>query len=234
MASALADISAKIQKIPPKARLIGFGVIILVIIVLFINFFYIPLTKQIEKLEADISDQRKKIAANDEEIKKLPELRAEVKTLEEQLRLLTLQLPPNSEVSGLLGDIQKLVSQSKLTLTLWRPEKKTGPVKKAPVAKAPVTKGSEKQGAVTVREEDLYEEIPITLQIVGGYHDLALFFDRVSKMTRIVNMLNLKMSGAAMDKKTGALEIKISCTAKTFAAVEKKPDVVPPVAKTKP
>ena len=112
------------------------------------------------------------IRANDEKIKKLAELRAEVKTLEARLKVLTEQLPPGSEVSGLLRQIQNLVSQSGLTLKLWRPDKRK-----------PHPSG-------------LYEEIPINVELVGGYHDVGIFFDRVSKMTRIVNMLNLKMGGA--------------------------------------
>ena len=36
--------------------------------------------------------------------------------------------------------------------------------------------------------------------LIGGYHDVGIFFDRVSKMTRIVNMLNLKMGGAIKEQ----------------------------------
>ncbi len=208
MASFAANIASKIQKIPTKARLYGFGAFILIIGVLFIYFVHIPKTTQIKQLEKDISGLQAIIQANDAKIKKLAELRAEVKVLEERLRLLTEQLPPSSEVSGLLGQIQNLVSQSGLTLKLWRPDKRR------------------------THSSGLYEEIPITLELTGGYHDLGLLFDRVSKMTRIVNMLNLKMTGATMNK-AGAIEIKISCTAMTFAAVEKKPDAVPVAKKTK-
>ena len=208
MASFAANIASKIQKIPTKARLYGFGALLLIIGVLFIYFVHIPMTTQIKQLEKEISGLQATIQANDEKIKKLADLRAEVKALEERLRLLTEQLPPGSEVSGLLGQIQNLVSQSGLTLKLWRPSKRS------------------------THSSGLYEEIPITMELSGGYHDLALFFDRVSKMTRIVNMLNLKMTGAAMNK-SGGMDIKISCTAMTFAAVEKKPDATPVAKKTK-
>lgn len=208
MASFAANIASKIQKIPTKARLYGFGALLLIVGVLFIYFVHIPMTTQIKQLEKDVSGLQATIQANDEKIKKLAELRAEVKALEERLRLLTEELPPGSEVSGLLGQIQNLVSQSGLTLKLWRPSKRS------------------------THSSGLYEEIPITMELSGGYHDLALFFDRVSKMTRIVNMLNLKMTGAAMNK-SGGMDIKISCTAMTFAAVEKKPDATPVAKKTK-
>ncbi len=202
VANFVSKIQAQIQKIPTKTRLYGFGGLILVIVVLFIYFVHMPLTTEIKQLEKDIVGLQAIIAANDAKIKKLDELRAEVKSLQEQFTLMAKQIPAGSEVSTLLGEIQKLVSQSGLTLKVWRPEKKRA------------------------ASNGLYDEIPITLEISGGYHDLALFFDRVSKLTRIVNMLNLKMGSAKMNK-SGSVEIRINCTAMTFAAVEKKPDVVP-------
>lgn len=202
MASFTDKIASKIQKIPTKTRLYGFGVFVLIFAGLFIYFFHIPMTTKIKQLDKDISGLQATIKSNDDKIKKLDELRAEVKELEARLRLLTEQLPPGSEVSGLLRQIQNLVSQSGLTLRLWRPDKRK------------------------THSSGLYEEIPIIMELSGGYHDLALLFDRVSKLTRIVNMLNLKMGGAIMNK-AGSMEIKINCIAMTFAAVEKKPDAAP-------
>ncbi len=202
-----ADIAGKIQKIPAKARMIGFAVFLVAMAVLFIYFVYIPKTKQIASLEKDVAGLVSTINANDEKIKKLDDLRKEVKSLEENLRLLTEQLPPGSEVSGLLRQIQNLVTQSGLSLKVWRPSQRR------------------------THASGLYEEIPISIDLTAGYHDLGIFLDRVSKLTRIVNVLNLRMGSAAMNK-AGRMEIRISCTALTFAAVEKKPDAAPAVKKT--
>ena len=207
--NAVKNITAKIQKIPTKVRLYGFGGLVLVIGVLFIYFVHIPMTAQIKTLEKEVSDRQATIKTNDDRIRKLGELKAEVKMLQERLQLLTQQLPSGSEVSDLLRQIQNLVSKSGLTLKVWRPDPKP-----------------------KVHSSGLYQEIPITLELSGGYHDLALFFDRVSKLTRIVNMLNLRLGSASMNK-AGGMEIKINCTAMTFAAVEKKPDAAPAEKKAK-
>ena len=134
----VANIASKIQKIPTKARLYGFGGVLLVIGVLFIYFVHIPRTTQIKQLEKKISVLQDTIRSNDEKIKKLDDLRAEVKTREEQLRLLTEQLPPGTEVSSLLAQIQNLVSQSGLSLKLWRPEKRTS-ARSATSARSPAS-----------------------------------------------------------------------------------------------
>lgn len=205
MALDLSNITSRIQKIPTKTRLSGFGVLVLVLAGLFIYFYHIPMTDQIRQLEKDLSGLQATIKANDDKIRQLDELRAEVKSLEGRLQLLTEQLPPGSEVSGLLKQIQDLVNQSGLSLNVWRPDRRR------------------------MHASGLYEEIPIALDLTGNYHDVALFFDRVSKLTRIVNMLNLRMGGATRNK-AGAMDVRVSCTAMTFAAVEKKPDV--PAKKT--
>lgn len=202
MASFTTTIAAKIQKIPTKIRLYGFGVFILLICGFFIYLIHIPMATQIKQLEKELTGLQLTIRTNDEKIKKLADLKAEVRSLEDRLKLLTEQLPFGSEVSGLLRQIQNLVSQSGLTLKLWRPDRRK-----------PHPSG-------------LYEEIPINVDLVGGYHDVGIFLDRVSKMTRIVNMLNLRMGGAARNK-AGGMDIKVSCTALTFAALEKKPDAAP-------
>lgn len=203
-----ADIAGRIQKIPSRTRMIGFGIFLLVIIGLFIYFVHIPKTTQIAQLEKDIGGLQIKINANDEKIRKLDDLRKEVKALEEKLRLLTEQLPPGSEVSGLLRQIQNLVSQSGLSLKVWRPNQRK------------------------IHATGLYEEIPISIDLTGAYHDVGIFLDRVSKLTRIVNVLNIRMGSATMNK-AGQMNIKVSCTALTFAAVEKKADAPPPVKKSR-
>jgi type IV pilus assembly protein PilO len=203
MAAAIMD---KIQRIPSRTRVIVFLALVGVLVVLYIWQVHIPKKTEIKRLEGEVAGLQAKIRENDEKIKKLDELKAEVKALHERLRLLTEQLPPGSEVSGLLRQIQNLVNQSGLSLKLWKPDKRR------------------------VHPSGLYEEIPITMELTGGYHNVAMFFDRVSRMTRIVNMLNVRMTGARVVK-SGVVNTNISCTAMTFAAVEKKPDAAPAAKK---
>lgn len=186
----------KLQKLPSKTRITAFFVVLGAVVALFIWQVHIPKTTEIKKLDAEIAGLQATIQQNDAKIRQLDELRAEVRTLEAKLKVLTEQLPPESEVSGLLRQIQGLVNKAGLTLQLWRPAQRSQ------------------------HPSGLYEEIPITMKLTGGYHNVALFFDAVSKLTRIVNMLNVKMDAPKIGK-SGLMEINIDCTAKTFAAVEK-------------
>jgi type IV pilus assembly protein PilO len=203
----MALILDKIQKIPPKTRLIVFIALIVLLLVAYILQFQIPMNTQIKQLEQSLSGLQAKIQENDNKIRNLDELKSEVKTLQTRLVELTEQLPPESEVSGLLRQIQNLVNQSGLVLKLWRPEKRR------------------------THASGLYEEIPITLSLVGGYHNTAIFFDRISTLPRIVNILNIKMGGAKIAK-NGSVDTEINCTAMTFAAVEKKGEAPKSAKKT--
>lgn len=204
MASQIVD---KIQKIPTRTRAIGFGVLVVVLLSVYILQFQIPMKKQIDQLEKSCSELQSKIQANDAKIKKLDVLKAEVKTLQARLVVLTEQLPPESEVSTLLKQIQNLVNQSGLVLKLWRP------------------------GARRMHPSGLYEEIPVNMTLTGGYHNAAALFDRIGKLTRIVNILNMKMASPKVNK-SGTVDVNINCTAMTFSSTVKKIETTPTQKKT--
>jgi type IV pilus assembly protein PilO len=195
----MASFIDKIQKIPTKTRAIGFGVFIIILVVAYIFQFQIPMNTKIKQLDIALAGLRQNIRENDSKIKKLDDLRAEVKLLQKRLVILTEQLPPESEVSDLLRQIQNLVNQSGLTLKSWKPSGRR------------------------THASGLYEEIPIAITLTGGYHNTALLFDRIGKLTRIVNVMNIRMGSMKMNK-DGSFEITISCTAMTFSALEKKVD----------
>ena len=194
MAFSLKD---SLQKMPVKTRITAFVVFIAILFGMFVYFVHIPMSTEIKDLEKVVAEKKAIIAQNDQRIRRLDELKARVQMLQEQLRLAKEKLPPETEVSGLLRQVQNEVNKSGMMLKLWKPEKrKTDP-------------------------SGLYDEIPITVNLIGGYHNYGVFLDRVSHLPRIVNVKDIKMDGAKKDP-TGTININVSCTAVTFAATEKK------------
>jgi len=92
----------------------------------------------------------------------LSEFQTEVAELQGRLDSLKAVLPDEKDYADLLRRIQTLATQSNLTVQTFTPQ-------------APVTK-------------QIHAEWPITLELEGSYHNLATFFDRVGKFTRIVNI----------------------------------------------
>ena len=125
--------------------------------------------------------------------KKLPEFRAQVVDLEARLQNLKAVLPDEKDVSDLLRSMQVEAARSNLEI-----------------------KGFKPSPAVT---KQLHEEWPITLELAGTYHNLALFFDRVGKFTRIVNITGLDVKGK--EKPEPNATITATCVATTFVLLDK-------------
>jgi type IV pilus assembly protein PilO len=117
----------------------------------------------------------------------LPQLEAELENMEAQLETLQNILPEAREADVLLRSLQTAAADSGLNLRRW-----------------------ENQTQIL---HDFYAEVPISLDLVGSYHDLAIFFDRVSKFGRIVTVSQVAIS-AVTDG--GPDTIQALCTASTF------------------
>ena len=70
----------------------------------------------------------------------------------------------------------------------------------------------------TLKPVDFYKEFPIEMDVVGRYHDLGIFLDRVSKYSRIINVDNLRMSALPNG---GDKTIRATFTATTFVYDDK-------------
>jgi type IV pilus assembly protein PilO len=125
--------------------------------------------------------------------KKLPEFRQQVADLESRLANLKAILPEEKDAADLLNRMQTVASLSNMTIKGFKP-------------------------APTVTKQ-LHAEWPITLELEGTYHNLAIFFDRVGKFTRIVNISGLDVKNR--DKGDSNNTITATCVATTFVLLEK-------------
>jgi type IV pilus assembly protein PilO len=134
---------------------------------------------------------------------KLDEFTREVGRLEDLLKARSQVLPAEKETPDLLRKVQYLASASNLTV------KRVAP------------------GVIATR--DFYQEWPITLDVEGSYHNLALFFDRLGRMPRLVNGGNVKVR--AQGKQTATNTVAASLVATTYVYDEKAAQAVKPAGK---
>ncbi|HLA50048.1 MAG TPA: type 4a pilus biogenesis protein PilO [Thermodesulfovibrionia bacterium] len=184
-----------IKNIPPYLKTIIYIVPSLILVILFIILIYIPKNDEIKKLTAIIVKLDNEIASSEVKVRKLDELKVENIRLKARLAELQEQLPEEKEVSPLLRQISDLGLKSGLEILLWRPE----------------TRKPDPAG--------LYVEIPVQVDVTGGYHDLGIFFSHISQIKRIVNLSNIKLE--SYTARSGAKIIKANFTASTFSAVTK-------------
>lgn len=143
--------------------------------------------EKITVLRDEVAEMDRKIREGQAIEQKLPEFEREVANLQRKLGDIQQILPTGPETGDLLRWIKNMTDQSNLDL------KSFGPGDLHPV--------------------DFYKQFPIEMDVVGRYHDLGLFLDRVSKYSRIINVDNLRM---ASNPGGSEKSIRASFTATTF------------------
>jgi type IV pilus assembly protein PilO len=182
----------KIEDIKMPIRLAIFFGTIVIFIVLFVWLIYIPKTTSINEVKADIESVNSELSRAKIQRKKLPEKRAEREKVTLQFEAAQKLLPSGKEIPELLTKITELGTASNLDMSTFVPQ--------------------------NLRKKGFYAEIPISLQITGTYHDVAVFFERVGKMDRIMNIQNVRMTPVSNISTT----LNITCNAITYTFIETK------------
>src|SRR5262245_23075553 len=182
-----------LAKLPWWGQIAAFVVLALVGVGAFYYYYEIPTQADIASREGQLQALRADITKGVSTAKKLPEFQSQVSELEGRLSSLKAVLPEEKDAADLLRRMQTVAAQSNLEIKSFKPN-------------PTVTK-------------QLHAEWPITLELQGTYHNLAIFFDRVGKFTRIINISGVDIKGR--DKGERNYTITATCTATTFVLLDK-------------
>ena len=161
----------------------------------FVWFFYMPQTETIEKLNKDLRSAQDKLARLKDVEKNLRAFKKQFKETELKFKEALKLLPDKEEIPTLLTSISNLGAQSGLEFILFQPQKEV--------------------------PRNFYAEIPLKLEVSGPYHNVATFFDRVSRLSRIVNIGDVKMTEMKAAKtQADSVILKTGCTATTYKFIE--------------
>lgn len=184
---------------PVYQRVIVLVILMGLVVVGFYFGFYQGQQEQLLSIDRTLATLNSKLAENQRIASNLPKFKAEYERLQDQLNAALSELPDKREIPTLLRNIGKLASDQGLDVLQFKPAKES-------------VKG-------------FYAEVPVDLSLQGSYHDVALFFDAVGRLPRIVNIGELKMGQAKVENERTTL--KVTCRATTFRFVDE------PVAKGK-
>jgi len=177
-----------------KAAVKAFALALIIILIggVYWKVFYCPLKEEVDTLEPQLNQLIVELNQKKAIVAQRARYEAELERTRQQLMLALKQLPDKSEIPSLLENVSALGKASGLDFQLFQP--------KPEVAK------------------NFYAEIPVDIKVTGQYKDIVVFFDRVSKMPRIVNISNIVIG----EPKTsgGATTLSTTCNATTYKFIE--------------
>ena len=195
----MADFSVdKIINLPNQQKIIALVAIIVGLGCLYYFMKHKPLQEELEVKRGELTKLQAKYNEQQKVMAQLPKFEKELKELKIKLDESLKLLPNTREIPSLLTNISTEALNSGLKILLFQPQPE--------------------------QTKDFYAEIPVEMQVSGKYHDLGYFFDKVSKLNRIVNISKIEIDSKKKVKGASARDVTLQASfdAVTFKFVEKE------------
>jgi type IV pilus assembly protein PilO len=148
-----------------------------------------PIEEDCEKTQAKIDQLEREIEKGLAAKADLPRLEEDIRNYELDLDRLRRILPTKRETDDLIKRLKHLTERGNFRLTRFVPG--------------------------NIIDRDFFYEVPVTVGLDGTYHELGLFFDRLSGFSRIINVDNLEISPVRGGGSQG-FTIQATFTQRTF------------------
>jgi type IV pilus assembly protein PilO len=192
----LGSVQAQLErfaKLPRPYRVAAIPVLVIGVLAIYVYVFFLPARATLAVVENQEREAQRKVSEVRAIVANLAAFDQELTDLEKKLTQALRTLPDSKELPVLLTDVSSLGKDSGLEFKLFRPQDEIA--------------------------RDFYAEVPIEIEFSGGFHDIAGFFDKISKLPRIVNVNRLEMTPADRDGEGTRLIVKGQAT--TFRFLER-------------
>jgi type IV pilus assembly protein PilO len=189
----------KLARLSRGLRVAVFGGLAALILGAYGYFLYLPQKAELAKAEQEHLQLQRKLSEVRAVAANEQAVRDEIAALEKKLKVALRQLPDSKELPVLLTDVTSLGKNAGLDFKAFRPQQE---IRKA-----------------------FYAEVPIEISFTGGFHDIAMFFDELARLPRIVNISELEMKIKKETSQSTLLEVEGKAT--TFRFVEPAPEPEP-------
>ena len=130
-----------------------------------------PIQMDIESKNSTLSGLKLTIAKSEAQQKVLAQLKKDSLGLQAKLDMLKLVLPLEKETDQVLRSVQQAASSSALRIM--------------------------RVGFRPIVDHEVYTEWPIDMQVIGSYHNIGTFLDKIRNLPRIVNVAGMRIQGRA-------------------------------------
>jgi type IV pilus assembly protein PilO len=180
----------KLGKLPKSHRTIILPVIAVLVCAAYVYFLYLPASRNLDQIRDQHLQLQRKLAEVRTVAGNEEAVKQEIAALEKKLEIALRQLPNSKELPVLLTDITSLGKNAGLEFKAFRPQEET--------------------------RRDFYAEVPIDIEFVGDFHEVASFFDELSRLPRIVNVGSLDVAISSESSLATVLQVKGDATTFRF------------------
>lgn len=177
----------KALKLPSWQRFAILVTLIVLVVVAYYFLVHVPKVEELGTVKVQLADRLAKLEEDLELASNLPQHKLVYERMQKVLDKSLEQLPNQSEIHNLLSSVGDLARKQGLEIVGFKPL-------------AEVPKG-------------FYAEVPFDMALLGDYHSVAIFFDQVGKLNRIVNINNLEIT---VHKASEGHMLTVKCLGTTF------------------
>ena len=178
----------RILSLPFNQRVLLYSGTVVLLVLFYAFVVYMPRSAQISEKQQNVQSLEEEKTKLQALLKDRPKTTASMQEVEGRFNQAKAQLPEEKEIPELLKQVSNLGRDSGLDVVLFR------------------------QKAEAFR--DLYAEVPVEMSVRGGYHQVALFFDKVRRLDRIVNVSDTNMKNPQLGG--GQMQVDASFAATTY------------------
>lgn len=162
-----------------------------VVIAVFGYFLYLPKYDRISELRENIKSSEQKLEQTKRKADAYEAVKKEYDNQRAKFNIMARALPDKDEIPSLLTGISQAGKASGLKFLLFQPQGES--------------------------KKDFYSEIPVRMELEGGYHDLGVFFDKLARLSRVVNVKDFSIT---QESGNSPRQLRIACTAVTYRFTE--------------
>ena len=168
------------------------GAVLGIALVVACHYFILkPQQEEIVLLEKKHQDLQIKVREGNAAAAQLAGFQEKIANLEKELQKLVQVLPTKKETYVIIKKIKSLADAGDFGFRSFIP-------------------------GTSLVDKDFYSEWPISVQLEGTYHNLAIFFDRMRNFPRIINIGDLEIIAVRTAKSTASISARFTIIAYVY------------------
>jgi len=178
----------RLAKLPRGQRFLLYIVLYVVVGLMYVFTIYYPSMSELDTLKSNKENLKRQKAQVEARVANKETFDQELERLTKELSIALSELPSDREIPGLLKGISQLGKKVGLEVRRFSP--------------------------LPEERREYVAEVPVELEVEGSFHEVAMFFDRLSKMNRIVYVQDIEMGRAV--ERGGKVSLTVAGKAVTF------------------